>query len=449
MKIGVFGAGYVGLITGACLADEGNSVVIKDIDEKRITNLQNGIMPFFEEGLESIIHRTLRSKNLILTTNDAEAVYDREVIFIAVGTPEGENGTANLTYVFSAAESIKQIIKSRTHKTPIVVSTKSTVPVGTGDKIYNLISEDNYGIVSYASVPEFLQEGKAVVGFLKPDRVVVGTNSEYATNIMRELFNPFTKTGKPIRFMSVRAAEMTKYVANTALAARISFMNEVAGLCERLNVNIDDVRIAIGDDSRIGPDFLFPGIGYGGSCFPKDVKALVAMGRECDLGMPIAKQIDTTNEQQPLIFAGKIIDYYNSLGKCLEDISLTVWGLSFKVGSDDMRESPVVKLIDKLRESGITRFNVHDSIAIPHGTAKRVFGDSVAYFEDQYDALNNCDGLIIGNDQRAYRIPIYLQIKKRLSHHVIFDGKDLLKPTDALAAKIDYISVGRPPILAR
>ena len=384
MRIAVIGTGYVGLVAGTCLADTGNDVVCVDIDEKKIAALRQGQLPIYEPGLEELVEKNVRERRLGFTTEFAEAVAPADVVFIAVGTPEGENGEADLQHVLEAA---RQVGRALTHYAVIV--DKSTVPVGTADKVRAAISEHTQQPFDVVSNPEFLKEGAALDDFLKPDRVVIGADSERARAVMGELYAPFVRTENPILFMDTRSAEMTKYASNAMLAARISFMNDIAALCEKVGADVDHVRKGMGADKRIGYPFLFPGVGYGGSCFPKDVKALITTAREQGLDFEILRAVERTNDRQKQLLLHKAVKHFGAL----EGKTFAVWGLAFKPKTDDMREAPSIVLIEGLLGKG-AQVRVHDPVA--QQVARRHFGERVTYSPTPYDALEQADALFDG-----------------------------------------------------
>lgn len=451
MNIAVIGTGYVGLVAGACLAETGNNVVCADLDNRKIEMLRRNELPIFEPGLDAIVERNQEDGRLSFTTDVARSVRDSEVIFIAVGTPPDEDGSADLSHVLGVADTI-----GRNLEREIVVVTKSTVPVGTAPLVHQAIARNAKHKFHVVSNPEFLKEGAAVDDFLKPDRVVLGVDSEHSRSIMGELYAPFVRTGRPIIYMDIASAEMTKYAANGMLATRISFMNEIAALCEATGADVDQVRKGLGSDTRIGPSFLFPGPGYGGSCFPKDVKALVRTGCQFNVPLQILSAVDTSNDGQKRRLASKLriaLEAYrhgaavdgNGTGKAgdgepLDGVHVAIWGLSFKPGTDDMREAPAVVLIDELLQLGAT-VCAHDPAAMDE--ARRKLGDRVAYAETSYDALAGADALVIVTDWNEYRHPDFHRVKATLRCPIVVDGRNLYDPEKMASVGINYHSIGR------
>lgn len=436
MKIAVVGTGYVGLVTGTCFAETGNIVHCVDVDEKKIALLKKGKSPIYEPGLEVLLHRNLREKRIVFTTDLKLAVDKSDIIFLALPTPPGENGSADLKYILEVAQKLATIIT----KYKIIVN-KSTVPVGTADKVTAILAEKlPRELFDVVSNPEFLREGIAVDDFLKPDRVVIGTTSERAKTIMHELYQPFVRQGNPIYFMDERSAEMTKYVANSYLAMRISFMNEVANLCERTGANVDLVRIGIGSDSRIGKRFLFPGIGYGGSCFPKDVKALHYTAKANKYNFKLLDTVMQVNAQQKKILFQKIKKYYKN---DLKGKQFAIWGLSFKPETDDIREAPSLELIQDLLDAE-AKVSVYDPVAM--GNVKKVFGSKVKYQKNQYEGLKNADALVIVTEWSEFRNPDYERMVKYLKSKVIFDGRNVYSLEKMEELGFYYNSIGRRTI---
>ena len=442
MKICIFGAGYVGLVAAACFAESGNSVITVDVNEARIEGLKNGIIPIYEPGLKEMILRNQGEGRLSFTLDAAAAIQASLVSFIAVGTPPGEDGSADLKYVLEVA---RQIGRNMTGYKIIV--DKSTVPVGTADKVRAALQEelDARGVsleFDVVSNPEFLKEGAAIDDFMKPDRVVIGTDNVRTAEIMKELYDPFMRKQNRMIVMDIRSAEMTKYAANAMLATRISFMNQIANLCDRMGADVMAVREGIGSDFRIGYDFLFPGPGYGGSCFPKDVKALVKTAEECDYDFLLLKAVEEVNERQKEVLAEKLI---KTLGSPDEEQPLTgriiaCWGLSFKARTDDMREAASITIIERLLAAGAT-VRAHDPEAIHE--AKKIFGDRIEYSSNQYDILENADALAVITDWNEYRTPDFDNIKEKLKEPIIVDGRNLYKPGRMKDAGFRYIPLGR------
>ena len=431
MKISVIGTGYVGLVAGACLAETGNDVVCADVDQRKIDGLKRNVLPIYEPGLEPLVERNQRQERLTFTTDIAAAIAAAEVVFIAVGTPPDEDGSADLRHVLSVAEQI-----GRHMKRELVVVTKSTVPVGTAAKVAACISQHARLPFHMCSNPEFLKEGAAVDDFMKPDRVVLGVETDHARSVMAELYAPFVRTGKPIIFMDIPSAEMTKYAANAMLATRISFMNEIANLCERVGANVDLVRKGIGSDERIGPSFLFPGPGYGGSCFPKDVKALVRTAAGAGIPLAVLAAVEEANERQKHRL-------FEKLERAVGDLRgrrIAVWGLAFKPQTDDMREAPALTLIERLLAAGATVV-AHDPAAMHE--AKRRIGDRIEYADQNYDALTGADALVVVTDWNEYRHPDFARIREALNRPVVIDGRNLYDAAKMRALGFTYDSIGR------
>jgi UDPglucose 6-dehydrogenase len=436
VNISVIGTGYVGLVVGACLAETGNQVIGADVDAKKIEGLTRNIIPIYEPGLDRLVERNQQAGRLRFTTAVAEAIAASEVAFIAVGTPPDEDGSADLSHVLAVASEI-----GRHMKREMVIVTKSTVPVGTAAKVSEQISVHARFPFHVVSNPEFLKEGAAVDDFMKPDRVVLGAETDHARSVMAELYAPFVRTGKPIIFMDVASAEVTKYAANGMLATRISFMNDIARLCERVGANIDMVRKGIGSDDRIGPAFLFPGPGYGGSCFPKDVKALIRTARDYETSLRILEAVECVNDEQKRILFQKLAA---ALGDGLQDAVVAIWGLAFKPNTDDMREAPSLSLIDDLVAHGVTVV-VHDPAAMDE--AKRRLGDSVRYAAGAYEALDGADALVVVTDWNEYRHPDFVRIKRALRRPIIVDGRNLYAPQRMADFGFTYISIGRAAVI--
>ncbi|MDT8317259.1 MAG: UDP-glucose/GDP-mannose dehydrogenase family protein [bacterium] len=441
MDVCVIGSGYVGLVAGACFADSGNDVVCVDIDEKKISELKKGVIPIYEPGLEELIKRNVGEKRLAFTTDIVDAVKRSTVCFIAVGTPPGEDGSADLQYVLAVARDIGRNMDG--YK---VIVDKSTVPVGTADKVKEAIAAElkeravDYGF-DVVSNPEFLKEGAAIDDFMKPDRVVIGVDSgSDAEEIMKELYGPFVRTDNPIVIMDVRSAEMTKYAANAMLATRISFMNEIANLCELVGANATSVRQGIGSDSRIGHSFLFPGIGYGGSCFPKDVKALYKTAAEHSYDFKILNAVEDVNEVQKGVLVEKVLNYYGGEDK-LKGKKFALWGLSFKPRTDDMREAPAIVIINRLLEMG-AEVVAHDPVAMEEGRA--IFGDKIKYCDINYDALDGAAALLVATEWNEFRRPNFERMKKLMKAPVIFDGRNIYSPSEMKKLGFEYFSIGRP-----
>lgn len=433
MKIAIIGTGYVGLVTGTCFAETGNNVTCVDIDEKKVNKLKNGETPIYEPGLDVLLERNIKEKRIEFTTSLAEGVKDAQVIFLALPTPPGKDGEADLQYVLKVAEDLGDIITS--YK---VIVNKSTVPVGTAEKVAAVLSKKlDKELFDVVSNPEFLREGVAVDDFLKPDRVVIGTSSEKARKIMEELYQPFVRQGNPIYFMDERSSEMTKYAANSYLAMRISFMNEIANLCERAGANVDMVRVGMGSDSRIGKRFLFPGVGYGGSCFPKDVQALALTARQLDYEFKLVNITMEVNKNQKTRLGKKI---KNLFGEDLSGRKFAIWGLAFKPETDDIREAPALELIDELLAAGAS-VQAFDPEAMEN--VKGVIGDKITYSEDQYAAMEGADALVIVTEWSEFRNPDFERIEKTLKAPIIFDGRNVYSLERMQSLGFYYESIGR------
>jgi UDPglucose 6-dehydrogenase len=436
MKIAVVGTGYVGLVTGTCLAETGNDVICVDIDEKKVEKMRNGEVPIYEPHLDVLFERNIKQGRLSFTTDLEEAVEPAQVVFLALPTPPGEDGSADLSYVLGVADDLGKIMKD--YK---VLVDKSTVPVGTAEKVTAAVQKNATVDFDVVSNPEFLREGFAVDDFLKPDRVVVGTSSDKAQKIMEELYKPYVRQGNPIIFMDEKSAELTKYAANAFLATKITFMNEVANLCERLDADVDKVRIGIGTDTRIGKRFLFPGIGYGGSCFPKDVQALARSAAEVDYDFTILSSVMRVNEDQKTIIVPKIKDFY---GGDLKGKHFALWGLAFKPDTDDIREAPALYIIDKLIEAGAT-ITAFDPEAMDN--VKELLGDKISFANDQYSALQNADALIIATEWSVFRSPEFSKVSSLLKEKVVFDGRNLYELDTMKDLGFYYNSIGRRTII--
>jgi UDPglucose 6-dehydrogenase len=440
MKIAVVGTGYVGLVTGTCFAEVGIDVSCIDIDTTKIENLKQGILPIYEPGLEEMVLRNYEADRLHFSTDLASSVQDCDVAFIAVGTPPGEDGSADLKYVIEVARSIGRHMTRH-----VVVVTKSTVPVGTAQKVQTAIAEEleargEYIEFDVASNPEFLKEGAAVDDFLKPDRIVIGVESERAREIMSRLYKPFLLNGHPIIFMDIPSAEMTKYAANAMLATKISFMNDVANLCEIVGADVNMVRKGIGSDGRIGNKFIYPGIGYGGSCFPKDVKALIRTASENGYEMQILKSVEQVNENQKSVLFNKLMAHFD--GK-LAGKTFAIWGLSFKPKTDDMREAPSLVIIEKLLEAG-AQVRAYDPVAVKE--AKHLLGDKVEFAHDQNEALVDADALLIVTEWPEFRFPNFKVVGKLLKEKVIFDGRNIYDPIELKEQGFSYFGIGVKPV---
>ncbi|MBM4194500.1 MAG: UDP-glucose/GDP-mannose dehydrogenase family protein [Gemmatimonadetes bacterium] len=431
MRVGVVGTGYVGLVAGACLAETGGDVTCADLDAGKIEGLRNNVLPIYEPGLDALVARNQEQGRLRFTTDVPTAVRDADVVFIAVGTPPDEDGSADLSHVLAVADTIGRNLARET-----VVVTKSTVPVGTAARVREAVAKHAKFPFHVVSNPEFLKEGAAVDDFLKPDRVVLGVDSDFARTVMAELYAPFVRSGKPVIFMEIASAEMTKYAANAMLATRISFMNEIANLCERVGANVDLVRKGIGSDSRIGPSFLYPGPGYGGSCFPKDVKALLRTSKDMGAPMQVLRAVEDANDFQK----GRLFAKLDAALAGVRGRRIALWGLSFKAQTDDMRESPALPLIDALLQAGATVV-AHDPAAMHE--AERRMGKRIAYAATNYDALAGADALVIVTDWNEYRFPDFARIKAALAQPVVVDGRNLYDPAKMAQLGFTYVSIGR------
>ncbi len=432
MKIAVIGTGYVGLVTGTCLAETGNTVICVDIDENKVNKMKNGQIPIYEPGLEVLFERNIEQGRLTFTTNLKDAVDDAALIFLALPTPPGEDGSADLSYVLGVAEDLGKIITN--YK---VIIDKSTVPVGTADKVRAVVAKNATVDFDIVSNPEFLREGYAVEDFMKPDRVVVGLSSERAKKLMDELYKPYVRQGNPIIFMDEKSAELTKYAANSFLATKISFMNEIANLCEKLGADVDMVRIGIGSDTRIGKRFLFPGIGYGGSCFPKDVQALVKSSNEAGYHFSILDAVMDVNLNQKTIMFPRIMNHF---GGDLKGKRIALWGLAFKPNTDDIREAPALYNIEKLVEKGATVI-AYDPEAMDN--VKKVIGDKIEYANNQYEAIKDADALFIATEWSVFRNPNFDKVASLLKNKVIFDGRNLYEVDHMTELGFQYFSIGR------
>jgi len=438
MKIAVIGTGYVGLVTGTCFAETGNTVTCVDIDAAKVESLKNGKLTIYEPGLDVLFHRNIQQKRLSFTTNLEEGIKDARIIFLALPTPQGEDGSADLKYVLKVADDLGPLLKEY-----VVVVDKSTVPVGTAEKVRDRIAKKATVEFDVVSNPEFLREGVAVEDFMKPERVVIGTQSEKAKKLMETLYAPFVRQGNPVLFMDERSAELTKYAANAFLATKITFMNEIANLCELLGANVDDVRRGIGTDSRIGKRFLFPGIGYGGSCFPKDVKALARSSEEADYNFKVLKSVMEVNEQMKTKLIPQIRKHFNNN---LTGKTIAIWGLAFKPHTDDIREAPALYNIEALLNEG-AKVQVHDPEAMAN--VKKQLGDKVIYCNDPYHAAQNADAILIATEWPEFRTPDFEQLGKILKTKVIFDGRNLYDLSIMKDQGYTYISVGREAVYGK
>jgi UDPglucose 6-dehydrogenase len=437
MKISVVGTGYVGLVSGTCIAETGVNVACVDIDETKIEKLNNGIIPIYEPGLEDIYKKNVEKGRLEFTTNLGASVKDADAVFIAVGTPPDEDGSADLKYVLGVA---REIGKNMDHY--LVVVTKSTVPVGTSEKVKQAIWEEleirgEKIPFDVASNPEFLKEGSAVNDFLKPDRIVIGTESKRAQKVMQRLYKPFVLNGHPILFMDITSSEMTKYAANSMLATKISFINDIANLCEIVGADVDNVRRGIGSDPRIGNKFIYPGTGYGGSCFPKDVQALIRTADEFNYSLDVLKAVEKVNYRQKEVLFNKL---YKRFDGNLRGKKFAMWGLSFKPKTDDMREAPSLVIIEKLLEAGASIVG-YDPVAMHE--AERILGDKISYAKDEYDALIDADALILVTEWSEFRLPNFRVMEKLLKNKIIFDGRNIYDPEELAELGFEYFAIGR------
>ncbi len=442
MKISIIGTGYVGLVSGTCFADVGVNVTCVDIDEQKIENLKNGVIPIYEPGLETMVHDNIEKGRLFFTTNIKESLENTDVVFIAVGTPPDEDGSADLKYVLEVA---RQIGRNINHY--MVVVTKSTVPIGTAKKVKAAITDEleKRGIeveFDVASNPEFLKEGNAIEDFLKPDRIVVGTESEKAEKTMQRLYKPFLLNGHPIIFMDIPSSEMTKYAANSMLATKISFMNDMANLCEIVGADITSVRKGIGSDARIGNKFIYAGAGYGGSCFPKDVKAVIKTANDNQYKLRLLQAVEDVNNDQKHVLVRKIKEEF---GSNLENKTFALWGLSFKPKTDDMREAPALVLIEELIKMG-AKVKAYDPVAMEE--AKRILGDKIEYGNDPYEVLIDAEALVVITEWPEFRIPNFKVLEKLLINKIIFDGRNIYDPEEIVENGFTYYSIGRKPLKA-
>jgi UDPglucose 6-dehydrogenase len=431
VKIAVIGTGYVGLVTGTCLAETGHRVTCVDIDERKIATLRAGGIPIYEPGLEELVKRNVRDGRFDFTTSTADAVRDVDVAFIAVGTPPGETGEADLSYVLAAAEQIGRHIGRYT-----VIVNKSTVPVGSAEKVAEVVGRVAKMPFDVVSNPEFLKEGAAIDDFMRPDRIVVGVSSERARAVIAELYAPFVRTEQPILFMDPRSSELTKYAANSMLATRISFMNDIASLCERMGADVDHVRRGMGSDKRIGYPFLFPGAGFGGSCFPKDVRALMTMARGVGLDFDLLRSVERVNERQKRTLVEKALKHFGSL----QGLTVGVWGLAFKPKTDDMREAPAITVIEGLIGNG-AKVRAHDPVATE--VATKIFGNRVEFAPDPYAAAAGADALFLVTEWNEFRQPDFELLKRTMKQPVLFDGRNVWDPRKVRALGFTYHGIGR------
>jgi len=442
MKLCVIGTGYVGLVTGTCFAEMGNDVVCVDIDEEKIERLRRKEVPIFEPGLQELLERNVDEGRLTFTTDLAEGVERSLLLFIAVGTPEGEDGSADLQHVLAVARSVGQVMEAYR-----IVVIKSTVPVGTAEKVRDAIRAELHarGLddleFDVVSNPEFLKEGNAVQDCLKPDRIIVGTDNVRTAEILKELYAPFTRTNHPILVMDIRSAEMTKYASNAMLATKISFINEIANICERVGADVAAVRLGMGADSRIGYQFLFPGVGYGGSCFPKDVKALIQTAKKAGYDARVLEAVDSVNARQKHVLADKILDWFRAEGIDPDGATVAVWGLSFKPNTDDMREAPSLTVIGRLREAGC-RIRAYDPVA--EESARRILGeDGIAYCASNYEAVEGADCLAVCTEWGAFRRPDFERVKGLMRRPAVFDGRNIYEPAKMKKMGFAYFGIGR------
>ena len=440
MKIAVVGTGYVGLVSGTCFAETGVTVTCVDIDKNKIGNLKQGIIPIYEPGLENMVRNNVENGRLFFSTSLEESLVDCEAVFIAVGTPPDEDGSADLQYVLSVADEIGTYMQDY-----LVIATKSTVPIKTAEKVRQKVAEalERRGEkleFDVASNPEFLKEGAAINDFLKPDRIVIGTDSERAEKLMNRLYKPFTLNGHPIIFMDITSAEMTKYAANSMLATKISFMNDIANLCEVVGADVNMVRKGIGSDTRIGNKFIYPGAGYGGSCFPKDVKALIRTGDEYNRSLEILKAVELVNENQKVVIPAKLKEHY---GSSLSGKKIGLWGLSFKPHTDDMREAPSIRIIEELKREGVI-IRAYDPVAMEE--AQRIIGDKIEFCSDKYETLVDADGLIVVTEWPEFRVLNYNILEKLMLEKVIFDGRNIYDAEELQEHGFSYYSIGRQAV---
>ncbi len=444
MNLAVIGTGYVGLVTGTCFAETGNNVICVDIDAVKVDKMKNGIVPIYEPGLDILFDRNIKEGRLTFTTGLKDAVKISDIIFLCLPTPQDDGGSADLKYVLGVADDLGKIFKDEPSIGFKIIIDKSTVPVGTSDKVRSAVKKHAPDFLfDVASNPEFLREGMAVEDFMKPERVVIGTSSDTTKAVLTTLYEPFVRSGNPVYFMDERSAEMTKYAANSFLAAKISFMNEIANLCEIVGADVDKVRIGVGSDSRIGKRFLFPGVGYGGSCFPKDVKALVNTANENKYNFKILKSVIDVNKNQIELFLKKILNHF---GGNITSRHFALWGLAFKPNTDDVREAPALALINLLLNNGASA-SVYDPEAVE--TTRTIIKDKVNYAENSYAALENADALLIVTEWNEFRTPDFNKIKLMLKQPLIFDGRNLYDPNKMKENNFTYYSVGRTPVIVK
>jgi len=432
MKLCIIGSGYVGLVDGACFAETGNEVTCVDVNKEKITRLNNGETPIFEPGLDDLVKRNMEKGRLSFTTDVKKAVEDSQICFISVGTPPGEDGSADIQYVLAAAKSIGEAM----NEYKIIVD-KSTVPVGTAEKVKAVIAQETKHEFDVVSNPEFLKEGAAIADFSKPDRIVIGAESKRAFDLMNDLYAPFVRTGAPIIKMDPKSAELTKYAANSMLATKISFMNDIANLCELIGADVEEVRKGLGSDARIGSKFLFPGPGYGGSCFPKDVKAIIKTAQNEGYELKVLQAVEEVNKEQKKVVAKKVLRHFSG---DIKDKTFAIWGLAFKAQTDDMREASSIIVINELLAAG-AKINANDPEALEE--AEKIFGNTITYFDNNYDALKNADGLIVLTEWNDYREPDFEKIKEALKSPIIFDGRNLYRKEKLIEAGFSYYGIGK------
>lgn len=437
MNLAVVGTGYVGLVSGTCFAEMGNNVICVDNHQEKLKKLKNAEVTIYEPGLDLLFYRNIAKKRLTFTDNLKEAILNSEIIFLCLPTPQDDDGSADLQYVLGVAESIGKILKENDDKIFKIIVNKSTVPVGTAKRVTDKIANAGVKNFDVVSNPEFLREGFAVDDFLKPDRIVIGTNNEHSMQRMKELYEPFVRQGNPILAMDTASAEVTKYAANSYLAMRITYMNELANFCEKVGANIDMIRRGMGTDNRIGKRFLFPGIGYGGSCFPKDVNALIKTSSENESPLKILEAVDQVNKAQKLVLVNKVLTHFNNN---IKGKHFAVWGLAFKPNTDDMREAPSVVIINELLKHGAT-VSAHDPVSVE--SAKFYLQERITYAENEYDALNNADALLIFTEWNEFRNPDFSIVSAKLKNKVIFDGRNIFDPVRMKEIKYTYYSIGR------
>jgi UDPglucose 6-dehydrogenase len=440
MNLAMIGTGYVGLVTGTCFAETGNDVVCVDNDPEKLDKLQRAELTIYEPGLDLLFYRNVAKKRLHFTGDLRSAVRNAELIFLCLPTPQDEDGSADLKYVYSAAGDIAQILSEQEEHPYKIVSNKSTVPVGTSNEVRKILAEKGVKDVDVVSNPEFLREGFAVEDFMKPDRIVIGSDSKRAMEKLKALYEPFVRQGNPIFEMDPASSELTKYASNSYLAMRITFMNELANLCEAVGGNVDLVRAGMGADTRIGKRFLFAGIGYGGSCFPKDVRALIKTSTDNGAAIRVLSVVDEVNTARKLILVKRILSHFNN---DIKGRQIGIWGLAFKPNTDDMREAPSIPIINKLLELG-AKVVVYDPVAMAN--ARTIFGDRIAYAEDAYLALRGSDALVIVTEWNEFRTPDYDIMKRELRNHLIFDGRNIFEPRRMKEIGFTYYSIGRPPV---